>query len=84
MAVEGRLDRIGDAAVGEDDAAHATFDGAERGLDFDHHPPAADASARLWGVASIWAISEDSSCRSRSRPGVSEKKKSPSAPKCSS
>src|SRR5688572_18738883 len=37
LAVERGLNRVGDAAVGEDDAADATVDGAERGFDLDHH-----------------------------------------------
>ena len=37
LSIERGPDWIGDAAVGEDDAADTTFNGAERSFDFDHH-----------------------------------------------
>ena len=37
LSIERGPDRIGDAAVGEDDATDAAVHGAERGFDLDHH-----------------------------------------------
>ena len=47
LAVERGPDRVGDTAVGEDDAADAALDGAERGFDLDDHPARRGRECRL-------------------------------------